>query len=500
MKSNLPLRLLPRIQDIFFISIFIAVLLLGQRMLNLDGDLPRHLLTGRYILESRTIPTTEPFIYPYLDKYYVSHEWLSDVILYFIYTYAGLAGVVALSAFLLATAFTLLYSKLSMRLSLRIPTFIIVAWGIIATSLNWATRPHLISMFLLAIWLIWADDLRRGEKIPLWRFPVFMLLWSNLHGEFIAGILVLLAYSVGWVVDYLLDPASTSLGAGKNIWLALLLSTLASLLNPSGFGPWVSIFGFVNNKYLMSRMMEANTPNFQTSEMRVLLGLLAISIFLLAIKKEKLSAAQGLLLAGFSAMSLIATRNIHLYGVVAPYVLAETLGMSRKFRLIDRLEITLQNVEGRIKGILWPVATAVILSVVVITNSAAKNFYQFTPAMFPVQAVKWLEKNPQQGKMFNELNWGGYLALHLWPGQLTFIDSMADTSGTVTRQYETVITLADGWQDIFEQYNIEWVIVKNKSPLAQTLENEYRWQVLYKDDTSIILQYLTLELGLKTTP
>jgi len=345
----------------------------------------------------------------------------------------------------------------------------------------------LMSMFMMAIWLIWADDLRRGEKIPLWRFPVFMLLWSNLHGEFIAGILVLLAYSVGWVVDYLLDPASTSLSAGKNIWLALLLSMLVSLINPGGIGPWAGILGFVNNQYLMSRMLEANSPNFQSAEMRVLLGLLAFSIFLLAIKKDKLSAAQGLLLAGFSAMSLMAVRNIHLYGIVAPFVLAETLGETGNIRLIERLEITLRNVEDRLRGIFWPVITVISLSAFVITNSTMQNFLQFSPPMFPVQAVEWLEKNPQQGRMFNDLNWGGYLALHLWPAQLTFIDSMADVNGEVTMQYETAITLANGWQEIFEQHNIEWAIIESKSPLAQALENEYHWRVLYEDDMSIVL-------------
>jgi len=489
MKKSFPLSFLPRIQDIFFISLFVAVLLLGHRMLNLDGDFPRHLLTGKYILENKTIPTTELFIHPYLNRPSVSHssEWLSDVIFYAIYLYAGLVGVVVFCAFLLASTFTLIYNKLSTRLSLRIPVFIIVAWGTLATSLNWVTRPHLISMFMLTIWLIWTDDLRRGEKVPLWQFPVFMLLWSNLHGEFIAGILVLLAYSVGWVIDYLLDPASTNLGAGKNIWLALLLSILVSLINPGGVGPWVGILGFVNNQYLMSRMLEANSPNFQSSEMRVVLGLLAVSIFLLAIKKNKLSAAQGLLLTGFSAMSLMAVRNIHLYGIVAPFVLAETLGEARNIRLIDRLEITLRNVEDRIKGIFWPVITVIILGAFVITNGTMQKFLQFSPPMFPVQAVDWLEKNPQQGKMFNELNWGGYLALHLWPEQLTFVDSMADVTGKVTMQYETAITLADGWQNVFAQHNIEWAIIKNKSPLALALKNEYHWRVLYEDNLAIIL-------------
>jgi len=457
-------------------------------MINLDGDFSRHLLTGKYVLETRSFLTVEKFIHPYLGQPYVSHEWLADVLLYITYSAAGLAGIVVLSAFLTAATFTLLYSKASIRLHLRIPVLVLVTWGALATSLNWATRPHLVSMLFLAIWLIWADDLRRGEKIPLWRFPVFMLVWSNVHGEFIAGILVLLAYSVGWLIDYLLDPAAASLTVGKNIWLAFVSSILASLVNPGGAGPWLSILGFVNNQYLMSRMLEANAPNFQNPELRVLFGLLIFSIFLLAVKKEKLSAGQGLLLAGFSAMSLIAFRNIHLYGVTIPFVLAETLGEVRKVRWMNRLENILNNVESQLKGIFWPVTTVIVLGAFVVTNQTARNFYQFDSSVFPVQAVNWLEKNPQQGKMFNDLNWGGYLDFHLWPEQLTFIDSMADTKGDVTMQYENAITLQDGWQNIFKMHDIEWAILPVDSPLAKSLTSDLQWQVLYQDDTAIIIR------------
>ena len=489
MKSNLLLRVIPKIQDVFFISIFVATLLLGQKMLNLDGDFPRHLLTGKYVLETRSFLTVEKFIYPYLNHPYVSHEWLADVLFYIIYSTTGLAGIVALSAFLMASTFTLLYRKLSIRLGLRIPVLILVAWGALATSINWATRPHLISMFLLAIWLIWADDLWRGENIPLWRFPVFMLVWSNVHGEFIAGILVLLAHSVGWVIDYLLDPANANPIVGRNLWLAFLLSTFASFLNPGGIGPWISILGFVNNQYLMSRMLEANAPNFQMPELRIFFGLLIFSIFLLAIKNKKLSNGQGLLLTGFSAMSLIAVRNIHLYGVVIPFVLVETLGEANNLQgMLKRVEHTLKVIENQIKGIIWPVVTVVVLSVFVITNQTAHKFYQFSLSVFPVQAVDWLEKNPQQGKMFNELNWGGYLAFRLWPEQLTFIDSMADTSGEVTMQYETVITQNENWQTILEKNFVEWAILPNHSPLAQVLKSKYHWRVLYQDDTAVILR------------
>ena len=488
MNNHSKIKLLPRIQDIFFIALFFSVLVLGNRMLNLDGDLPRHLLMGQQILQTKNVPTAELFIHPYLGRHYVTHEWLADVIFFGIYSFVGLKGIVLFSAIALATTFFLIYQYVSKRFQNKLGAFVLVAWGALATSLNWATRPHLFSMLFLAIWLILADKLRRGEKISIWIFPAFMVLWSNTHGVFIAGILVLFAYSVGWVVDILLDKNNINIEVGKKLWLALVLSVLASLLNPGGSGSWQSILGFVNNQYLMSRMLEANPPNFQMPEMRVLLGLIVISIFLLATKKEKISSGQGLLLAGFTAMSLIAFRNIHLYGIVAPFVLASTLNTFKDIPFLFRLEATLHQVESQIKGVLWVIASTVIFSSLILTSSIADKIYQFDSEIFPVEAIKWLQENPQEGKMFNYLNWGGYITFHLYPEQLAFVDSVADVTGEVTMEYETVIDLLPGWDDVLQNYDIQWVIIPSDTPLADTLIEKNQWEVLYEDETAILLR------------
>lgn len=488
MKNPSLVNFFPRIQDIFYISLFLAVLALGNRMLNLDGDLPRHLLMGKYILQTGDIPITEQFIHPYLNRHYVSHEWLADVILYGIYFFSGLSGVMLFSAIILATTFFLIYRSVSIRFNTRLTTFILVAWGALATSLNWATRPHLISMLFLAIWLIWVDKLSRGEKIALWIFPAFMLLWGNIHGEFIAGILVLFAYAVGWLVDLVLDKPNFNREVGKRLWLSLFLSTFASFLNPGGTGSWVSIFGFVNNQYLMSRMLEANPPNFQIPEIRVLLGLIAFSVFMLAIKKEKITAGQGFLLAGFTAMSLIAFRNIHLYGVVIPFVLTETLGIFNSVPIISRLEAILRNIESQIKGSFWVVTATLVIVILMLISPISAKLYQFNLTTFPVGAVEWLKTNPQEGKMFNDLNWGGYITFNTYPYQLAFIDSVADVTGELTMQYETAIRLLPGWEMILERYEIQWAILPFDSSLADTLTDDYQWKVLYQDETAVILR------------
>jgi hypothetical protein len=482
------MRFLPRIQDILFITIFVAVLLLGPVMLNIDGDLPRHLLTGKLILESKAVPATEPFAYPYQGNPFTSHshDWISDSVFYLTYQLGGLAGLALFSAFLLATTFSFLYSHSIKSKNLRLPTLFLVIWGAAATSLNWVVRPFLFSMFFLSIWLIWLDRLNRAEKIHLWYFPSLMVLWSNMHGEFIAGFLALFAYGAGWIWDFLFNRKQENKDTGKNLLIVTLLSFAASLINPAGIAPWKTMFGFVNNSYLMSRMYEAQQPDFSQPEFMVLLGLLAFSIFLLAIKKQKLSTGQAILLAGFSGMTLIAGRNVHLYGIVAPFVLIGVIEKENLPGILRRLEDTLYQIEIKLKGILWPLLVLIVCTLIIYTTPMGQ-FYKFSDKMFPVQATEWLIENPQTGNLFNDLNWGGYLVFHLWPEQKIFVDSMADTSGELTQEYESVITLAPTWKEILSKYKVQRVVIQPSSNLANALVQE-GWNTLYKDQTAIILE------------
>jgi hypothetical protein len=314
-----------------------------------------------------------------------------------------------------------------------------------------------------------------------------MILWSNLHGEFISGMLVTLAYAAGWTMEFLFNRLETNLKTGARLWTVFLASGVASLINPATYHPYTTFIGFVNNSYLMSRMSEANPPDFSRPEFLVLLGLLAISILLLAIHPKRLTAGQAFLLAGFSAMSLLAARNVHLYGIVAPFVLAETVHGLTRPKGVRAIESVLKNVEGQVNSALWPIVTVILFSALIL-GTKVRNIYAFDPTFFPVEAVTWLEKNPQQGRMFNDLNWGGYLAWHLWPEQKVFADSMADVTGEMTMQYETALTLSKGWEEIFSKHQIEWAILPTDSKLARTLGNNPAWEILYTDSTAAILR------------
>ena len=113
---------------------------------------------------------------------------------------------------------------------------------------------------------------------------------------------------------------------------------------------------------------------------------------------------------------------------------------------------------------------------------------QFDPQVFPVDAVDANKGQLPEGNVFNYFPWGGYLLHRLWPAQLVFIDGQTDFYGEdLTREYEQVITLQDGWRDVLEKYNVDWVFMPSNSILVEYLLSESGWKIYYLDEVAAII-------------
>ena len=486
-KNPLIKDILPGLRDALFISIFFAALFLGPRMLNIDGDLPKHLTIGKYILDGNYPPVYDVFSHTRYGVPFAPHKWLSGVFFYIAYILLEEKGIIILSGVLLATTFVLIYSDSAARTKIRLPLFFLVAWGAAVSSLHWISRPHLFTMLLLAIWLIWNEKLASGKKIPLWYFPALMLIWNNVHGEFISGILITSACLAGWIWDYLFNRPQSNLETGKRIGLVLLMVIIVSILNPVSFRAWSTVTSWIGNDYLMSHTQETVPPDFSQGKYFILLGFLAFSLFLLAMKRDKLPTRLAFILAGFTGLTMLSARNVHLYGVVAPFVLAGTLKGMLANPLVRWSEDLFAKFESKFIGIIWPLLS-VIFGIFLLVSTPIGQETRFSPDYFPVQAVDWLKTHPQDGEMFNTFDWGGYISFMLWPENRVFIDSQGDVYGeTFLREYEHVITLGNGWQDVLKKYHVEWALIPRDWQLANALKNE-DWIEVYIDPTSIILR------------
>jgi hypothetical protein len=267
--------------------------------------------------------------------------------------------------------------------------------------------------------------------------------------------------------------------------IVLVSITVVTLINPVSLRALSTVTSWLGNDYLMSHTQETISPNFSDSGFWVLMAFIVFSIFILALKHTKFPPRMAFILSVFTAMVLLSARNVHFYGVVAPFVLVSLFSTQQIVSPLQRIEQLIGKIESQLRGILWP-ALSVLVGIILLAITPIGKLERFSPSFFPIQATEWLKSNPQDGNMFNTFDWGGYLSFELWPEKLVFIDSQGDVYGEAfIREYEQIITLGDGWQNILTKYNVKWALVPTDWKLATAL-GKARWMEVYRDDTAVI--------------
>lgn len=478
--------LLPRFQDIIFVCILIASMLYGPKLFNLDGDLGRHITIGDYILANKTIPTHDIFSHTRFGQPMTPHEWLAQVIFALGHKVLSLGGAVLITAIIIACSFVLVYQDSRQRSNMPFLSLGFTVLAAAASSVHWLARPHIFTFLYLAIWTYCLENIQRNKKIPVWVFGIIMLLWANTHGAFIAGFVVWGAYITGHILESLIQNRQheTKLRA----WLYIgFLAFIATLINPDGIHLWGTSFGFISNTYLVSHTQEYLPANFYLPGTWPFLAIISLSILILYLKNHHLLISHGLLLTGWTVMGLYSARNIPLYAIIVTPILTEASAKLLLGTSWESIEINLLKIENSIRGMLWPILS-IGLAIFLLRNQGLQAYNTYDPSIFPVKAVDWLIENPQEGRIFNQFTWGGYLLYREWPDQLVFIDGQTDFYGeALTREYERVISVSDGWENVLIKYDVDWVIIPSDSILADKLAQQ-RWQELYRDAIAVILE------------
>ena len=94
-----------------------------------------------------------------------------------------------------------------------------------------------------------------------------MVLWTNLHGGFVAGLILIAAYTAGGLMEALLEPARETRQATfskrvRPFFLCGVLCTLATLVNPYFIGLHEHIVKYLLDPYYYEHITEFMAFNF----------------------------------------------------------------------------------------------------------------------------------------------------------------------------------------------------------------------------------------------
>jgi len=181
----------------------------------------------------------------------------------------------------------------------------------------------------MMVFLTILESVREGHTRLLWTLPVLMILWTNLHGGFPIGIIIVGAYGAGELLRAAVTPDSAERRASLRAALPYLGTTagcaLASLVNPYGYFLHAHIFEYFKDPFQMKYIQEFRSADFHSPpalflEIMLILGLGAAIWY--GRRKE---FTEVLLIAGFGHLSLVMVRNMPIYTLAAAPIVAVPL-------------------------------------------------------------------------------------------------------------------------------------------------------------------------------
>ena len=117
--------------------------------------------------------------------------------------------IVIFFSFLVGIVYCFLFKMLRSWNYNVILTSIVLILVIVSSQMHWLARPHIFSILFILLWyyLLDAYQYKNQKTILYFQIPL-MLLWVNMHGGFILGLILNGIYLFGNMVEFILssDP------------------------------------------------------------------------------------------------------------------------------------------------------------------------------------------------------------------------------------------------------------------------------------------------------
>lgn len=462
-----------------------------------DPDFFWHLRTGQYLVETRSIPSVDIFSWPKYGSEWVTHEWLSELFMYSIFSLSGYLGLIIVFSGIITATFSVAYKRCREVAPHPYVAGFALILGAAATMPTWGVRPQMFSMLFASLFvLVLGDYYRDRDTKRIWLLIPLTLLWVNVHAGFAMGLAFIVLTMLSLLADALLLSDTTLAGCWPRIRkLALLFvaCTAAVCLNPSGIRMYLYPFETLTSHAMMQYIQEWKSPNFHEPMFQALALLFLATFSAMAMSDKKPRPGELLILVITALSTLRSSRNVPFFALVAIPLLAEHSWhwlQSQKwgswFTKTEKREIGNALVIKVVLNIIVLLITPLTVIAVRLGNSVA-NQPATEARTYPAAAVTFIAKEKPPQPIFNEYVWGGYLIWHLYPDYRVSMDGRADVYGDAL--VEEFLAVHDGepkWREALDTKGVRTVLVKPDVPLASLLRQEPGWQKVFEDDNSVI--------------
>ena len=449
-----------------------------------DPDTFMHIASGSWMIEHHQVPSVDPFSYNTDGLKWIAHEWLAQIIMAIAYDWGGFYGL----RVLVASLFSLTIGYQLTFLLKRIPAI----YAIFFSALCFASllghhlaRPHIFTWPILLFWLAaLINKVDEGRLEAPYYLALVMVLWANLHGSFILGLMIIPFFGL----EAYLNAEKDHKNKVMRSWvLFFFLSFICSLITPYG------VEGILFGTHLVSAQFTSSIIEWVPASGYSLLPIECWVILIISMGLTgylRLPVIRILLLVGFIHESLAHVRYISILGLVTPLLIAKSFGD------LYRQKLSARNPE-KIQGNGWGkkdnanirvVIFSGVLIILSLTLFAGRKYQEniLDPVTAPETAVEFAKNEGLNGNVLNYYNMGGFLIYKQIP---VIIDGRADLYGQAKiSEYFSVLNLENESKvmNYLSDHQVAWTIFPPAEKIVLYLNSQPKWRKVYEDKYAVI--------------
>lgn len=493
----------PRFQiglaDVLFVFYTLAIMQHATHGMMDDPGLGWHLRIPDLMVEEGGFVYEEHFSFPTAGNPWITRAWLSDIIMRVAYGWGGLNAVALLTCMVVALTMRLVYRRLEgdgFHWGVAAAATLI---GVLGLTPSFVARPNIVSF--LGVWLV-ADLCQRfhagkiSHRRLFWLVPI-MLLWTNMHGGFMAG-LVLLA--IAWAVEaglavFSWKPKVRAAARQRLLWVTAVgfVAGLATLINPNGIGLHFYNLQSVTDPFIQNNTtIEWRPPDFKLEGWFNIERLILALPLLAATCRRRVNLVGLAMTVAWLHFALTSRRYSTLWVVIAMPTLCE-LAVYNPW-LQHAVRQLRRRVSDGFRQLMLPAGAGpgtsrtswLAAAALLVCSAWMPQLAGHDPARMPAASLDRFLDFHHGEPTFHSANWGGYLTWKGWEKEQrfkTWIDDRIEVHGKQhTIDYYEIIQAEPDWRRKLDRQNVELICIPLDVRLATELKTADDWQACFVDE------------------
>ena len=461
-KNRLNLSLL-----LLFISIGIFLLLFFR----LEPDYFWHIKAGEYMFKNGVI-THDVFSWFVSGKYWFSHEWLFEIIIYALKLIFKSIHPLIYCFICLTSMFTIMFFSNKKNILKNIPYTLMYLMFIGLLMIPYIqVRPHMISniFVLLSVYFLY-DLYKNKDSKKIYLLPIITIIWSNIHGgSSNLSYILCFIFLISGLFSFKFKKIENNKLSKKQLYKYLIVMILCMI------GVCINIHGVKMFIYPYSNMMDTtmlnNISEWQPTNLNNIFHysyfmfiIFMVITMLISDKKIKLI---DLLLLGFCTYLGLKSVRFWLYSPIFMYYVIYDYVKER-------------DLDKGVSVILIIISITLLSIFTVSSNKLFSIKYKFALNSEVIDVIKREKPN----RLFNMYDYGGELVYSDIP---VFIDGRADLYSKYN--YKDYLDISNGKNDyvsLIKKYDFDYLLIDKKYPIYTYIRYSNDYEIVYESKKIIL--------------